>query len=625
MMRVYCSLIMLCCYSVCLAQFNISTPRIDTLSFKITDTVYMATDGSDDQSGSFNEPVRTFNAALEKLPYGQAGVNGGNAYGVIMLKPGHYITKNGFHQFENRWKNGDTYRNVSIEGLGDVTIGGRPDSFANEHLLILSGDHIYIRNINLKYSSGIGILLSRNSEERQKHVLIEDVIVDSVSSFSMLLVDVDTITVRNCQSLYASRPGNDQLASPCQWPSGIKFYNSRDCIIHDCEIAYTRGEGLNFHNSSTALAFRNRIHDNGLNIYNDNSSKLSIFQNWVYNTPGLDVHYWRNCPANTTPLRAPRGMLIANEGACGRGNFPVFENCSTVCSFPTERFSNVDSMFVFNNIFQNVGSAFAFWQGTVDIGGRNCIRNVFIFNNTIIGSLHMEGAASEGLINVFFPSYNVILNSFYGYLQNVRITHNIFTYDTSEDPLLEPVNLVFHPLHPGPKDITFDYNLWVEDTPQKSPNGRVRPEMPGSSYLFFDSLTAIQPCSQQMEWVYGSTPAYPFLQNDYLGRKRDSESTNVGALEYTTSCDSVLGSEQKTVEHLATIFPNPCIHCPEILLSGNEDNAFETYQLLSFDGRVIDQGSLLKSRVNVNDLPSGAYILILLGEKYIQTEKLIIY
>lgn len=625
MMRGFYSLLMLCCCSVCLAQFNISTPQIDTLSFKITDTVFMAIDGNDDHSGSFNEPVRTFNAAIEKLPFGQEGVNGGNAYGLIMLKSGHYITDNGFHQFENRWKKGDTYRNVSIEGIGEVTIGSRPDSFANEHLLLLSGDHIYIRNIKLKYSSGIGILLSRNSEERQKHVLIENVIVDSVGSFSMLLGGVDTITVRNCRSLYASRPGNDQLSWPCSWPSGIKFFNSSDCIIHDCEIAYTRGEGLNFHNSSKAHAFQNQIHDNGLNIYNDNSSKLSISQNWVYNTPGLDVHYWRNCPADTPAIRAPRGLLIANEGACGRGNFPVFENCSTVCSFPTERFSNVDSMFVFNNIFQNVGSAFAFWQGTVDIGGRNCIRNVFIFNNTVIGSLHMDGAGSAGFVNAFFPNFNVLLNSFYGYLQNVRITHNIFTYDTSSDPLLEPVNLVFHPLHPGPKDISFDYNLWIEDSSHKGPNGEVRAGMPGSSELFNGSYKTIQPCSQQQEWVFQSAAAYSLLKNDYLGRIRNGLSTNVGALEFTSNCDSVVSAENETIEQLVNIFPNPCLNCKEVSLSGNEENTFETYQLLSFDGRVIDQGSLLESRVVVNGLPSGAYILILLGGKYIQTEKLIIY
>jgi hypothetical protein len=70
-------------------------------------------------------PVKSFDVALQKLPYGTAGVNGGNAYGLIMLKPGYYETATGFQQYINRWTNGNGgFRNVSVEGMGDVTIGG---------------------------------------------------------------------------------------------------------------------------------------------------------------------------------------------------------------------------------------------------------------------------------------------------------------------------------------------------------------------------------------------------------------------------------------------------------------------------------------------------------------------
>src|SRR5688572_5559594 len=221
------------------AQFDIAIPVIHQGDYTITDTVYMDPSGSDDAPGTFAEPVKTFDVAVQRLPYGIAGINGGNAYGLVMLKEGDYILTDGFHQFVNTWQNGDVFKNVSIEGLGEVTIGGTVDEFATGHLLQLSGDHIFIRNIRLQYATGIGILVGRNSVNgRQQHVLIEDVVVDSVGSFSMLLRNVDTILVRNCSSLYSSRPGADALTSPCQWPSGIKFYNSTESTIHDSEIAY---------------------------------------------------------------------------------------------------------------------------------------------------------------------------------------------------------------------------------------------------------------------------------------------------------------------------------------------------------------------------------------------------
>ncbi|MBK7426477.1 MAG: right-handed parallel beta-helix repeat-containing protein [Saprospiraceae bacterium] len=481
------------------AQFDIQTPIINSAAFAITDTIYMDPNGEDTNTGTFEFPVKTFTAAVQKLPYGTAGVNGGNAYGLIMLKPGHYQTSTGFHQRVNHWQNGNVYRNVSLEGIGHVTIGGSRDNFSTEHLLILSGDHIFIKNINLQYSSGIGILLGRstNDPRHQNHILIENVKVDSVGSFSMLFRDIDTILVRNCSSRYAARPGYDTIASPCQWPSGIKFFNCLDATIHDCEIAYTRGEGLNFHNSQRGEAFRNLIHDNGLNVYNDNSSKLSIHHNLIFNTPDIGPTYWRNCPADTHPAWSGAGFLIANEGACGEGNLPVFENCVTKCILPDEAYPNVDSMYVFNNILQNISEAFGFWQGRTDIIGVNCIRNVFIFNNTIIGVLGMEGTSSKALVELFFPDFNILFGNGYSYMENVHISQNIFTYDTLEYSQVQPYRAVINNLHPGPMDINFHENVWVKSYAGMSDSDIVRNNLPGKTYLLLDSLSSILPCDEE--------------------------------------------------------------------------------------------------------------------------------
>ena len=598
------------------AQFSIAEPVIHQGVYAITDTIYMDPQGNDNATGTFAEPVRSFEVAVQKLPFGTSGINGGNAYGLIMLKEGHYITSNGFHQFVNTWQNGEVFKNVSIEGLGEVTIGGTVDEFATGHLLQLSGSHIFIRNLQLQYSTGIGILLGRNSPDgRQHNVLIENVTVDSVGSFSMLLRNVDTILVRHCNSLYSSRPGADELTSPCQWPSGIKFFNSTESTIHDSEIAYTRGEGLNFQNCVRGQAYRNRLHDNGLNFYNENSARITFHHNLIFNTPGIGPVYWRNCPADTDVIWASGGILIANEGSCDEGNFPVFQDCATRCSFPDETFLNVDSLFVYNNIFQNTGNAIGFWEGATVIAGVNCIRNVFIFNNTIIGALGMPGVNPTGFVSLFFPGYNFLFNSNYSYLQNVRVDNNIFTYDTDEYPQMNPVSMVFHPLHPGPKDITFDGNLWVEDHAYKGPDDLIRPELAGSTWLLTDSLGSITPCFENMDWIYAQQSHFPFLTSDYVYSPRLSTTTNVGAIEFDPDCMPVSAETIQPTTFTIDAYPNPCFSCNTLFVRNLPEGRQYTFEIFSSMSSHVTSGTLEGNRMELNaTLPAGIYFVLIKGE-----------
>ena len=77
---------------IMLAQFDIQMPVINTGAYAITDTIYMDPNGEDSNPGTYEFPVKTFSIAVQKLPYGTQGINGGNAYGLIMLKPGYYPT-----------------------------------------------------------------------------------------------------------------------------------------------------------------------------------------------------------------------------------------------------------------------------------------------------------------------------------------------------------------------------------------------------------------------------------------------------------------------------------------------------------------------------------------------------
>ncbi|TVR80278.1 MAG: T9SS C-terminal target domain-containing protein [Chitinophagaceae bacterium] len=608
------------------AQFDIPEPIINTGSYTITDTVYMSPIGDDSNPGTFSEPVKSFNTALQKLPFGVAGVNNGNAYGLIMLKEGFYETHTGFLQSISNFQSGNTFKNVSIEGIGEVIIGGTVDSFANGHLLRLLGNHIFIKNIKLRYSHGIGLLLNRPSglTSRQNNVLIENVQVDSVGNFSMLLSGIDTVLVRHSGSYYSSRPFKDSLTTPCQWPSGIKFLNSRDCIIHDSEIAYTRGEGLNFQNSLRGKAYNNTLRDNGLNFYNDNSAKLIVRNNHIYNTPGIGEVYWRNCPADTTKVLSGTGILIANEGSCNSGSAPVFENCMTKCILPDEFIRNVDSMFVYNNIFQNNGRSISFWQGETDHVGVNCVRNVFIFNNTIIGSLGSTEASNSGMVHVFYPSYNALFNNFYGTLDNIHISHNIISYDTAVYKNITPVRKVLHNFHPGPLDIQFGYNLWVRNHQYLGTNSIVRSELPAELPLLKDTLNKITPCDENLVFVYEAPRAFDFLTKDYLGNER-TEFTNVGALEYEDNCNlhyNISPPLQNETDIL--IYPNPCLNCSSIKINGLSNSNQYYYQLFTIQGRRLSQGLIKNHQIEMPLAGNGIHLLYIMNENKKTVHKLVI-
>jgi hypothetical protein len=304
----------------------------------------------------------------------------------------------------------------------------------------------------------------------------------------------------------------------------------------------------------------------------------------------------------------------------------VFENCQTKCILPNEFFANVDSMFVYNNIFQDVGNAIGFWQGVTDINGVNCIRNVFISNNTIIGMRGMPSTVNWPLINFFFPSYNLVFNSFYSYLQNVKITNNIFTYDTVAYPLIEPVSKVFNALHPGPQDVAFDGNIWVQPHAYFGSNDIVRSELPGSTYFLGDSLFSILPCPDNLPWVYAQPAAFSFLTNDYKGMPRNSSATNVGALEYDATCSSpILGVQDFMLNAEVNVYPNPCFDCQKISFSNLPESNNLHYTLYTVEGSIITEGTLLNNTIWLETSFEGMAILLVRSNNHKSFHKLVMY
>ncbi len=517
------------------AQWDIPLPQINTAEFPITDTIYMSPTGNDAAPGSLTEPVGSFIKALQLLPFGTVGIQNGNRYGLIRLLPGDYYAPAGMQQNESQWKQGNTFKNVSVEGMGEVNIHADPDLAGVGHGLRLVGSHFFVRNLRIHLPTGVGLLINRATpnpdDPGPEHILIDGVTVDSTGSHGVLIYNAQYVQVKNTRVLRSSRLHFETLPSSfcSSWPSGLKFLFSEYITVQNCEVAYTRGEGLNFHNCQYGLAEHNRIHDNQTNIYNDNSARLIIRQNYVYNTPGAMVYAYP-CPDKVgQETLAGVGMLMGNEGACADASHsPSFQFCSYVeCNglFLTPyRIPTIDSIWVYNNIFHHTGGAIHLWEGSSSTLNPNCIRNVFVFNNDFWGLTGTPGTTGAQ-VSLFFPSYNFFLNS-YGQVLNLQVYGNLFSYDKADFPFVKPIRIATNTI--GFFDYHFRYNRWTYPDANQGNEDLVVPEL--IYPIALDSLTAFtpggnSPLVQPVPWFV------PWLSTDFWGHPRQTGFTNAGAVE----------------------------------------------------------------------------------------------
>lgn len=541
-------------YTDLMGQFNILTPSINDATHPISDTIYMSPSGNDGNTGTLTKPVLSFSKALSLLPFGKPGIQNGHAYGLIIMQAGTYIAPIGFSQYLGDWKNGNTYKNVSIEGIGKVIIMGPKDSSAGNHLLFLRGDHIYVKNLTLRNGKVHGLLMAGDADRHCHDIRIENIDTDSVGGFGLLIKNGEKIEISGCNIMRSAQLNSENLKSLCNWPSGLKLLGCKNFRVHHCRVGYSRGEGLNYQNSLNGEAYSNILHDNTSNYYNENSKNIIIRNNYFYNSIEGQNKYWRRCPADTGLKRSPCAILLANEGSCHNiTTGGTFENCSIKCATPfttTEYYPTIDSIFIYNNVMQDVGSALDFWEGSTQIPGINCIKNVFFFNNTSIGYLGYSNS-QHPIINAQFPYYNPIINT-YSRLENIKIWNNIFSVDKVVYPNLRGYVAVFSPLHPSTSVIDFSGNLWNYGFSNKTATDSINTSIPGSiPPVSNNQFSAIVPSKtnsalRQYSKAFVHTPTI-----DFYGKPRSS-GTNVGAFEYDPTLNIPFSKHA-----LSLVYPNP--------------------------------------------------------------------
>ena len=605
---------------------KVIAPLVDTLQYTITDSVYLSVHGNDEGEGTADDPLRTFAEAVKKLPFGTEGINGGHAYGLIIFQEGYYPVEGSLQQTASQWKQGNTYKNISVRGEGEVIIGGTREQPAENTLLLLRGSHIYVKDIRLEYGLNIGLQIAGPATHPRQcsNIYLQNVSVDSVGSHGILMSYAEYILAENL-SVYHSGAYEPPIPPyPCRsWPSGFKPYMSKHITLRNSTVGQNWGEGVNFHNCQNVLAEYNIIHDNyAVNLYNDNSSHYIARNNLIFNTPGADK-FWRGCYGFESAPAAGSGIMIANERSCPNNAGFITDrtrDCVLECYSPvngTFRINNVDSMFVYNNIILNAGTALSVWEGVTELG-RSCMQNIWIVHNTCVGFESDTAIANSGFLSFFFPSGISIFGNQLSSIDQTHITHNIFSYDPHQHPYIGIVRRVLDNFFPAPFEVTFSNNLWSSDPPAFA--------MENESVVSDSIPTSLDYQNVHEDWVALFDPiptgtGYDFIEGDFFGKAREEWTAGAIEMQAVSTLDRM--SEEKSNFRL---FPNPAVD--RVYIESNAARAESVRVFVtnsagkpvyhSSDKRTSDPIVLDTSRWN-----SGIYFVVLISPSGVETIKLV--
>jgi hypothetical protein len=247
---------------------------------------------------------------------------------------------------------------------------------------------------------------------------------------------------------------------------------------------------------------------------------------------------------------------------------------------------------------QNVGAALDLWEGSTQILGINCMKNIFFFNNTCVGYIGPKNS-QQPIVNTHFPYYNPLINT-YSRVENIKIWNNIFSADKNTYPLLRGFLSNFGLGHPTPNSIDLSENLWNYSYSNKTASDTVNTQLPGSLALFANgNFNALVPAKINAAFVKTAQSFVHTPTTDFYGKTRLGK-TNVGAFEF----DPSLGLTEFNVQHRFWVYPNPTaqsFHVPGY--NGR-------LHLFDLSGRLISILSTQNSGYNLPDeLPCGSYIL----------------
>ncbi len=249
-------------------------------------TYYVATNGSDNNPGTQDQPFATLAQAAKKVADGD----------TVIVRGGTYYL-NSPVWIEN---SGTASAHIVFQSYtGEKVILDGSNSPANKDLVVITGQYIDFKNFEMRQSHHIGVSIWGGMHVRIQNNIIHDTSIDGIYVGS---TDTDVLvngnTVYNTNLLYSSSHGTGG------WGSAINANGNGRIRVTANNVYNNYGEGIAFRGSG-ALISGNTVHDNfSVEIYLNNATNSTVQKNLIYTTN--NSNFYRNGQPSA-------GIQLANE------------------------------------------------------------------------------------------------------------------------------------------------------------------------------------------------------------------------------------------------------------------------------------------------------------------------
>jgi parallel beta-helix repeat protein len=360
-------------------------PAAQASSGPQSNVLYVATNGSDSNSGTIDHPFKSISAAASAATPGtQILVRGGTYTHPVTIS-----------------NSGTASANITVMPYpGESVVLDGSNLPAKTDMVSIFGNYVTFQGFDIKNATGHGIM----AWATHNVTIANNSVHGSWSGGIWVGGDVVGQSYNNSilnNTVFDNALRNQSHSLSSGWPSALQVDISDNAQISGNTVYHNQGEGIDSLLSSGTLISQNTVHDNySANIYLDNAPYATVDRNFIYSA-GDRMYLSNGHPSE--------GIAAAIEG------------------YSTQR--PLTGITVTNNI--DVGNDYGFYYGSSwGIGGG--MQNALIANNTFVNNpraaLKIESdpghSGNHVLNNIFYSATSNTLAS--GSAAGSLFDHNLW-------------------------------------------------------------------------------------------------------------------------------------------------------------------------------------------------------
>lgn len=467
-----------------------------------------------------NSPLASFDSVFKVLVQKTKGMKG-NISCAVHVKKGHYVLKQPIEQTMSMYMpngNDSPKLHISFIGIEDsVIIDGKNITRTGGYgLLRICGSNVTLSNFSLQNAPSFGIVLGQPFA-RSKNVLIENVTIDTTLSHGLLIGDIDskeqdTVMIRRCSFIETNRMNVD--GSNPQWGSALKLFGASHVWVDSCYFSRNWSEAISINDSRNVRITRSTFIDNfAPSVYCDIAQNVTVDRNMFVSTNDSTIF--------KTGKRGMVAVLLSNEAWS-----------------PTAIDHFTSGIDIHSNIMLNQGGVLDIWEGTASFLQKAHVQDIRFAFNSCFGMSAGKGSTNAGIITTVYSAPFPFNRT----LSDILIYGNIF----SVDPAKWSPNYWMRTTKDLFSKFMFQHNRWNREYPTLGTYVNDDSEIMPDTFSF----SMIGQISLKKR-----TPSLPHVEEDFFGRKRETDSTYAGAFELSVKT-SIEESSLDNQEYVYDYFPS---------------------------------------------------------------------